>query len=329
MRVTPDTTFRACSHTIQFCYMKYQAAVRYVAKSYFLLSMLQATGCAKKSTIETSEVNEVAQQIGDMTASIDESGGASGNLSYQQLYDDAANRLFARHGLKANRDGFDFLSQTANAATCLLQPGFGACAANTIIRDFASCTVGAATFTGTVNLVWAGAGSANCVLGGVSATITRSPAFTVTGLRGATLTVSKTGSIGQRLTWSSGVGINKVFQFSNDGIKRKFQLAGGTTLFDFTTTTSSNITVSGTDRSNRIVSGGGLQVVNNLNGVSCSFSPSTVSWSSNCNCPVSGSWTATCTDGKTGSLTHTSCGAASITIGGESESVVFDRCFGT
>ncbi|MCM2322947.1 MAG: hypothetical protein NDJ90_06760, partial [Oligoflexia bacterium] len=61
--------------------------------------------------------------------------------------------------------------------------------------------------------------------------------------------------------------------------------------------------------------------------VSCSFSPSNVTWTSTCNCAVNGTWNGTCSDGKTASLDITGCGTATLTIDAITQDVAFDRCY--
>lgn len=277
------------------------------------------TSCGKKgTTATTADIEEAAQQVGDVAASIDEAGGSGGSIA---MMDHGFDRT-----LKRFREGsvpIDFVIPTAYAASCGAG-SFGSCSSNSVTRTFAGCTVGSGTFSGTVTLTWGG-GSSNCTLGASGDTITRVPDFSVSGRRGATLTVSKTGSYGQRLSWTSGTGTSRVFGFSSDGIRRVFTKAG-LTLFDYTSMTPSAITVSGTSRSSRTMNGGSLRVTNNVSGLSCDYVPSSVSWSTGCNCPVSGSWSATCSDGTSSTLTHTGCGTANFTVGADSTSVTFDRC---
>jgi hypothetical protein len=277
--------------------------------------------CSKKveSNSAADDIEETAQQVGDVVASIDEVGGVNGAIV---LNERAIDRTFARLGYGPSL--FELMIPNAYAATCGAST-FLSCSSNRVTRSFLGCTLGGGTYTGTVTLNWGGS-SSNCVLQAPTDTITRVPNFTVTGRRNATLEVSKTGTIGQRLTWDSGTGTNKVFQFTNDGIRRVFTGPSGTVLFDLTTTTSSPITVTGTSRSSRFMDGGTLKVTNNVSGVTCDFSPSSVSWSSGCNCPTMGSWSATCSDGKTSTLTHTGCGTANFTLGAISASVTLDRC---
>lgn len=284
----------------------------------FFLAFVLLGGCSTGTSVD---IEETAQQVGDIMASIDESGGTNGVLGGREA--EVLNRrvpetLFAKTA--------SYLLPLAHATSCASASTFGACSSNVITRTFGDCTIGGAVFSGTVTLTW-GAPATSCVMTGSGATVTRNPGFVVTGRRGATLTVSKTGTLGQRMTWASGTGTNKVFNFSNDGIRRVFT-ANGSTLFDFTTATTSDITVTGTLRSNRVVNGGNLRVTNNLSSVTCDYVPSSVTWSSTCNCAVSGSWTGTCSDGKASDVSITGCGAATFTMGSESQMFTFDRCYG-
>ncbi len=271
-----------------------------------------------------ADIDEIAQQVGDSMASVDESGGSSGTLA--EL--DSSRKFFKRRAPSEISNGWleTYVQPSAYAATCSAAPGFGSCTSNAVTRTFADCTVGGATFSGTVVNTWGG-GAASCTLSGATQHITRVPAFTVTGRRGATLTVSKTGTLGQRLTLSSGSGASSVFSMTNDGIRRAFTNASGTTTYDFTTATTSAITINGNSRTNRILSGGSLRVTNNLTQVTCDYVPTAVTWTSACNCPTSGSWAGTCSDGKSTTVSINGCGTASLTVGTVSTSVTFDRCY--
>lgn len=293
------------------------------------LSTLLLTGCGKADLDDTDREN--AQQIGDSMASIDESG-SGGTIAMNSLDEDKILRdsrpLFARYGVTLKSSRFSLIPE-AQALSCLLTSSYisPSCSSNTLVRTFGGCTVGLASFAGTVTLVWGGS-SASCTMGATGDTITRTPSFTVTGLLGATLSVTQTGSIGQRLTWVSGTYPSRSYSFSNDGIRRVFTV-GGTSLLDFTTMTTSNIGITGNLRSNRVINGGTLRVTNNLTGVVCDYSPSSVAWSSTCNCPTSGTWSGSCTDGKQGVLTLTGCGTADFEFNDREGTVNFDRCYGT
>lgn len=296
-----------------------------------LLMIAAATlffGCKKSDATYAADIQETAQQVGDVMASVDESGGSGGNIASMKDIEQmqkSVKKSFDRYApgeLSENMVAKLFLPE-AQAASCA-GAGFAACDNTTrkIVRSFAGCTVGSAVFSGDVTLTWSVAGT-NCSMGGVNgAMITRVPNFTVTGRRGATLTVSKTGTNGQTIELVNA----GVLKFKNDGINRVIA-SGATTLFNQTTATSGDITVTGTSRTNRVMSGGSLNVTNNLTSVVCNYVPTNVTWAGGtCNCPTSGSWSGTCSDGKTTTLDITGCGTANFTEGSSTEAVVFDRC---
>jgi len=298
-------------------------------------------GC-KKATDDaaTADIEDTAQQIGDIMASADEAGGTSGSLAsldkykFQKTFD----RLDeTKSSVAANMATAIFT--TAEAVTCEASGtgyGFGSCnaGARTITRSFNNCTVGTAVISGDVTLTWSGsAPSSGCTLGGGSPVagdaITRVPNFMVTGRRGATLTVSKSGSVGQKIAYVNGTSPNMVFNFTNDGIRRKFTTPSNAVLFDQTTTVASGtpIVITGNSRSNRKMDTGFLTVTNNLSNVVCNYTPSNVTWNSTtCNCPTQGSWTGSCSNGKSATLLINGCGTGKYTEGDTSSDVIFDRC---
>lgn len=286
-------------------------------------------GCESVSKLgDALDLSESAQQVGDLGASVDEMGGGSNGIAMHPSYD----LFYKRSGLssegRVQANLFKILSplQTAYAAACKDVDTFSSCSSNQITRSFGGCTVGNAVFNGSVDLTWGG-GSSNCGMLSSGDHISREPNFTVTGLRGSTLAVSATGVNGQRLTWSSGSGFNKVFSFTNDGIRRTFTLPNDDVLFDFETETSSPITITGTHRLNRTIDGGVLKVTNISYGTECNLTPNAVTWAATCNCPVSGSWEGSCSDGKSYSVELTGCGSANLTYGSNSQSLSFDRCY--
>lgn len=294
---------------------------------YVISSFLLLTGCTpilQDLSANSATIEETAQQVGDVMASIDESGGSSGNLAgYQKSFD----KMYATYVPSTKLETlFDSLNPTVVAASCS-SGTFSTCSSNTITRTFSGCTVGSATFNGTVSLAWSGS-STNCQMGSTSDTITRTPNFTMTGRRNATLYVTKpSGSTGQVMTWTSGsTSATRIYSYANGGINRKFVL-NSTALFDQTTATTTPLTITSSLRYNRVLNGGSLRVTNNLTGNVCTFSPTNVTWgSSSCNCPTQGYWTGSCTS--TGSITLeiTGCGTGTYTEGNDFTSVTFDRC---
>jgi len=296
-------------------------------------------GCKKADTAASeADIEDTAQQIGDIMASADEASGKSdGSIASLDKYQ--FQKTFDRYDNKpssvASNMTKSFVLTSAEAVTCSASGtgyGFGSCntGARTVTRSFNNCTIGTATLSGDVTLAWSGSGTGCFTLGTAPGdAVTRSPNFQLTGRRGATLTVSKSGSIGQRLTYVSGSAPNMVFSFTNDGIRRKFTTPASATLFDQTTTVVSGtaITITGNSRTSRVMNGGFLTVTNNLSNVVCQYTPTNVTWNSNtCNCPVQGSWAGSCSNGKTATLSLTGCGTATYTEGDNSTTVTFDRC---
>jgi hypothetical protein len=281
-------------------------------------------GCKKSETLEADSATETAQNIGDVMASVDESGGDSNGAIAAERQ--AAERVFARYAPdETNLSVSKYLLPNAVAATCD-GSGFSSCTGASITRTFNGCTIGVAQFDGTVNLTWTdnnGAALGACTLGQLNDRITRVPNFTVTGRRGAVLAVTRTGSIGQRITRGGSAG---VYTFTNDGINRKFTTAAGAVLFDQTTSTNSAINVSSATRAGRVMNGGSLRVTNNLSSVTCNYVPTSVTWSAGCNCPTSGSWSGTCSNGNSTTFTITGCGVGDFTDGTFSSRVTLDRC---
>ncbi|MBY0383786.1 hypothetical protein K2X05_01395 [bacterium] len=285
-----------------------------------VFALLTLASCAKDETVD---IQETAQQVGDVMASVDESGGnANGMIALM----DNQRRFIALREQKLNHASFQDLwtliqpLQKAQAGACK-DTSFSACTSSQKVRDLNDCTIGSAVFSGDITLSFS---DAACVVNSDGDNVRRAPNFTVTGRRGATLTVSKTGTNGQTIARTAA----GVFTFANDGIRRVFTL-GSNTLFDYTTTTTSNINITGTSRADRVMTGGNLRVLNNVSSVSCDYVPNNVTWSSSCNCASSGSWTGTCSDGKNSTVTITGCGAATIVVGEDSESLTFDRCYST
>lgn len=288
---------------------------------FVLVAPLLFIGCAEDDPLSDLDIAETAQQIGDVMASVDESGGNS-NGTIATLENQRRYMAIKEKQLASNiaQDVFDLLTpiNKAQAAACSAT-AFSACSSGTMVRDLNSCTIGSAVFSGNITLNFS---QAACTLNTNGDYVNRNPNFTVTGRRNALLTVTKTGTNGQRMTRVASGNYN----LTNDGVRRVFS-ASGSTLFDYTTTTTSAIAVTGTSRADRVMNGGSLQVVNNRTGVACTFAPNAVAWSSNCNCASSGEWTGSCSDGKTGSVSITSCGRATITLDDDSDDLSFDRCY--
>lgn len=289
-----------------------------------------AIGCQKKDDSSTTLSQQLAQDVGDVMASIDEGSGGKANGSFTLNEFKAAEKMIARYVPQKNLNK-QFAVRTviprAEAAACY-NTGWGSCSANALTRTFNNCQIGNATLNGTVALSFGG-GAASCSVSAAGHHVSRIPNFTLTGLYGGTLAVNHTGTFGQRLEYVSGAGSSAVFNFSNDGIRRKISFGSIVYNDSITTTVNGPLTITGVQRNGRTLTstgGAALRVTNNETGKTCDFTPSAVTWSSNCSCATSGSWSASCSDSESATLTITSCGAGTFTSGTESTSVTFDRC---
>lgn len=292
----------------------------YLVVSVVVICMALGMGCNKKEEEAFSPADSQAQQIGDAMASIDDSGGSDGGYVFINNEKKTFARLLPQS--EVQRSVANLILPEARAAACSLTSTFGACSANQIVRTFQGCSIGTATLTGTVTLSFVDAAVNNvCSITADTHSITRVPAFVITGARGGTFTVSKVGTIGQRLTRNPAGD----FAFSNDGIRRVLAY-NGTELANYTTSTTSDIIITGATRNGRVANGGALRVLNNRTSTSCDYAPSNVTWSSTCNCAVSGTWTATCSTGSSASFAISGCGTGTLTVGSSSETVTLDQC---
>lgn len=306
--------------------MKLSRTQRFILLTLVVGLFVSCRGKNDENNSTTDLTSELAQQVGDAMAGIDESAGSSGSFAMNEFNS-------SYQTLIAHADKPSFLKQIslidkAYAVSCY-GFGFGSCSAGTITRNFSGCTIGSSTVSGSTTLSYS---RATCRLDSASDTVTRNPSYTMTTESGFSLSVSKllTGGDGQKLTLTSGTGVSKVFSMTNDGIRRVISY-NGKTLFDMTTTITSAITVTGSGRT-RALSGGTLRLQNNLTTEQCDISPSAttpVTWSSGCTCAASGIWTGSCQNSGAYTLEITGCGTATLTVGSTSKNVTLSRCSGS
>jgi hypothetical protein len=325
LTLKPSSSRRTSSPTENFFDLVSLVAVG----SIFIFTL----GCGKRENLGVSTQDLLADQMGDLLASIDEFSGASGNF----LLGHSINRASSVKGQVVflqppPLDGLftrepSILSEvlpSANASSCLGSL-LGSCevdgSGHKLVRTLSNCTIGSATLSGSIELKFSSATS--CHLGDLGSTATRKPNFEITGPAGGKFVTDTMGSYGQRMAHTD----SGVFSFESDGIRRRL-IVGITTIASFITRTESAMTLTGDFRNNRVLSGGKLIVENVTNQTQCSFIPSSVQWSLTCNCPTSGSWSISCSDGVVGSLTHQSCTEASFVLDGVTKTVKFARCGG-
>ncbi len=287
-----------------------------------LILNLAVFGCSKEDDSDVSD--SVASQLGEMMAGIDDSGGSTGSYAFIQRAQKNVAKVEA--GVWNYQDFVNAILPKAHAASCFLTDTFGSCTSNVIERDFQDCTLGGATFSGTVTFTFDDASSdSTCQMTATNHSVTRNPDFTITGSRGGTYTVSKTGTNGQVVTKQATA---STYNFTNDGLRRVLTY-NGNTLADWTSNTQSAITVTGDSRDGRVADGGILRVTNNLTEETCDFVPDDVTWSASCNCATSGTWTVSCSSSGSGSYEISGCGSGTLTLDGSSEVVSLDQCSGT
>lgn len=283
-------------------------------------------GCGASEQISFGEANipaEVANQLGDVMATIDEAGrGTTAIAHFTPSFNYSASKNVAYENLM-----FALIPQ-AQAATCNTAE-FSTCSANSVLRNFNSCTVGGYVLTGSVAMTWTG--GSNCTLSATSQAIRITPNYSVAA-NNMSLSSTKTGTYGTTLTWASGSGTTRVFSYVNDGINRTLS-SNGSVLLSLNTRTVTPISVTGNTRGNRILSSGAgaLEIVNVTSPETCTFQPSSVSWATaNCNCATVGQWLGSCSVMGTFTMTITGCGTASIayTESGvaKNQTVSLDRC---
>lgn len=281
------------------------------------------TGCQNEAVIlvEANTPAEVANQLGAIMATVDEAGRGTVTIaSYQNQ--SLLQKIEARPTMA------QLLIPQALAASCNTAE-FSTCSSNSVTRNFNSCTNGSYVLTGSVAMTWTG-GSA-CAMTGTSQAIQITPNYTAAG-NNVSVSETKNGAVGVTLTWTSGAGAAKVFSYVNDGVNRSVRY-NGSTLLSLNTRTVTALTVTGTDRGNRILSGaaGAIEITNATTSEVCTLRPSTVSWAAtNCNCATSGQFTGSCTSMGNYAMTITGCGVATLvyTENGATatQSVSLDRC---
>ncbi len=284
-------------------------------------------GCGASEQISFGEANtpaEVASQIGDVMATIDEAGrGSTAIANFAPTFNNSPAKNVAVDNLM-----FALFPQ-AQAATCNTAE-FSTCSANSVLRNFNNCTIGGYVLTGSVAMTWTGGTS--CVMSGAGQAIRITPNYTIAA-NNMSLSATKTGTYGTTLTWATGSGTTRVFSYVNDGINRSLS-SNGTVLLSLNTRTVTPLTVTGNTRGSRILSSaasGALEIVNATTGETCTFQPVSVAWGTpNCNCATSGHWTGSCTSMGNFSMTITGCGVASLSYTesgvAKNQTVSLDRC---
>ena len=263
---------------------------------------------------EDSNQSEYAYMVGDLMSAFDDALVSGGVLTLAQPARKAvfSNFLPASIFDKAAAEPLATSCDDVALSTCATGSGNGLQS-----RSYNGCTNNSLTFSGDVNYIHSGV---DCVLSPAES-VDRTPNFTVTGRRGYSLYVYGE-SPAQTITRT---GAN-AYTFSSGAITRAFTDTEGTTVLEFSSQTSSDLTITKSS-TGRTVTGGELQV-SNLDGTeSCALTPTSVKWdTTSCRCPVSGYWSGTC-DGGNVKIKFDGCGVAEFTYDDTETTLNLDRCF--
>ncbi len=278
-----------------------------------------SAGCRKEGV---SDQGQIGAAVGEVMASADESANGSATTAMLPALPVLRAPDLLRPPLWRRAVDALTLIPSAHAASCL-PVTYSACAAGVRTAAFDNCNVGIITVDGSVNLTFSDA--AVCNIATVGDSVNRTGSLTLSAL-GGSLAITTPGG-GQTLTRTA-----TGFSFAVPGMERVLTLPSGRTLFDISTMTPAGapLTITGTSRSDMVITGGTLVVTHNLAGYSVSLTPDNLTWTPTCNCASSGSLTGTVSggkeDGKSATVTLTGCGTADVTIDGDTESVTLDRC---
>jgi hypothetical protein len=274
-----------------------------------------AAACRREGAADQAQIGHA---IGEVMASADESSNGSGATAFIPLFPtlrtpDELKTGFWRRAFRVVRSAY--------AGSCS-QAAFAGCTAGVRARTFSNCTLGSATLDGAVTLAFSD--TAACGIGAAGDSVNRTADFTLTGPYGGTLAITSAGG-GQTLTRTAAG-----FDYVVAGMQRVLTGPGGRKLFDISTRTTAPIRMTGSSRADLVIVSGSLEISHNLAGYKVTLVPENLAWAATCNCAVSGHLTGTVSggklDGKSASVEVTGCGQADVTIDGDSESVILDRC---
>ncbi len=295
----------------------YEGSKSLVLASMTAVALIFAPGCRKDTTL--SDQAQIGAAVGEVMASADDAASGSSTMAslhglpFRGMPDGLEGPLW-RRALAA-------VEPSAYGAACY-PFSFSACASGVRTETFSSCSYGAATIDGSVTLTFSDTAACGLVAAGDS--VARTANFSVTGPYGGTLAVSSPGG-GQVLTRTA-----TGWTFAVPGMERVLTGPAGHKLFDISTMTTTDLTLTGTSRADRTIVSGTLVVEHNIAKYQVALTPNNLTWSAKCTCAVSGSLTGTVSggadDGKSATVTLTGCGTADVSINGESESVTMDRC---
>ena len=308
--------------------MRFTLSVSKSIRSGLLASTLLLTGCGKDLEA-ASDLAEVGSALSDAMKSIDEStNGGSFALAPMPVRTKSWSECLIPSAMA------DILPP-GGGSSCLTASTLGSCSSGMRTRTFSNCTtfVGRLTHSGSITLTWRDSNGAvinacgNLVSG---SSITRTVSRTVTNARGGVLTVSSSGVTAYDTSVSFGEG-QRLTKTANGasvailGMSRRANSASGARLFDLSTRTSQDLVYTGTNRANRTLVSGTLQIFHNLANYTVTLTPTNVTWSAGCDTPTSGTFRGTLSGSQSGEIEvrFTGCGTQTVvqTKDGESAEV--------
>lgn len=310
MKATQLAYFTALLHRFSYFFVFYvgiwlefkvmkKLVLFYVVVLSAILSSFVFTSCVGAQSADSEIVysTELAQQVGDFMAMLDEASGASTGT-------------------------YNFVQSLGCAGT-----GLSACSNSTIIKNYAGCSSNGSTIEGSLTLLYTGTNSGTCQLNTVGDNVDVIPAFNHRTPENNLFEENKIGTYGLRIAYASGSGASRNFTVTAQGVRRIYKL-DGTTKYDVSTFVPTAMTLQKPDRANRtLASAGTLRFQNSLTGEQCDLVPNAITWSATCTCAVSGSWSGTCQQTGTFNLTLNGCGQATVSLGAEEpKAIQLTRC---
>lgn len=304
---------------------------------FFVCFLTVFAGCARK----------VNKDQGALGASSDAVSGTleSAITSMTGAVDESTGESFAKFQEKPNAWAWlnaSWLS-SAQASTACVRASSQLCIGGTFVQDaiFSGCSVGKTDFTvtGNTRLTWSRVG---CFLQNTNDHVTRTLDLTRTGpldgqlaVSSATHTTYDDTSVGggQILTLNA-----TDYSLKISGIHKVFTTAKGTTLYDHSIQTSSDIHFASLPRyevkngiiTERKITSGAVDIYHNLLKYKVSYAVSSrLGFSKDCCYPTSGQMTGTLTGSLKGTATadfNSTCGSATVTHAGVSTPVTLALC---
>ena len=268
--------------------------------------------CAGCRPLSQDELADVAQAVGELMASVDEAAQGGGFAGLMLRRPAAFEPAWHERLL-----GSAWPSAEAHA-TCAGLP-FSACDGGVRTRALDGCYLGWGYLEGSVRLRF---DDETCTLGAVGRGVTRTAEVTLRGPRAGTFLLDA-GDGGVRLERAA-----EGFTVTVPGFRRRWQREDGTPVSDVRARTLEPLQLGGEARPGRTLTGGVLEVRDEVSGTTVPLRAKGLSWDETCNCARTGAFTGTAAGGRgTVKVELASCGKAQVSLEGAAPTeVILDRC---